>query len=142
MAEGSMTRAEREAFLADVHVGVLAVDDPGRGPLTLPIWYLVEDGEVVISMDDTSKKFRLLEAAGRATMVVQSEALPYAYVSIEGPVRAERPTDRDPLDFASRYLGDFAQMYVDANPPTEHTVEIHLTPEHWNTMDFGKLLGG
>ena len=28
-----MTKAEREAFLADVHVGVLAVDEPGRGPL-------------------------------------------------------------------------------------------------------------
>jgi hypothetical protein len=25
-----MTREEREAFLADVHVGVLAIDEPGR----------------------------------------------------------------------------------------------------------------
>ena len=40
-----MTKEERAAFLADVHVGVLAVDEPGRGPLSLPIWYLV-DGEV------------------------------------------------------------------------------------------------
>ncbi len=141
MAEGSMTRAEREAFLADVHVGVLAVDDPGRGPLTLPIWYLVEDGDVVISMDDTSKKFRLLEAAGRASMVAQTEAPPYRYVSVEGPVRVVRPDDRDPLDLAGRYLGDFGPVYVEANPPNEHTVEVHLTPEHWNTMDFGKLLG-
>ena len=33
---GAMTRPEREAFLADVHVGVLAVDEPGRGPMALP----------------------------------------------------------------------------------------------------------
>ena len=46
MADGAMTKAEREAFLADVHVAVLAVDEPGRGPLSLPIWYLVDgDGD-------------------------------------------------------------------------------------------------
>ena len=28
-----MTKAEREAFLAEVHIGVLAVDEPGRGPV-------------------------------------------------------------------------------------------------------------
>jgi nitroimidazol reductase NimA-like FMN-containing flavoprotein (pyridoxamine 5'-phosphate oxidase superfamily) len=42
MATGSMTKAEREAFLADVHVAVLAVDEPGRGPMAIPVWYLYE----------------------------------------------------------------------------------------------------
>jgi nitroimidazol reductase NimA-like FMN-containing flavoprotein (pyridoxamine 5'-phosphate oxidase superfamily) len=36
MSSGSMTKAEREAFLADVHVGVLAVDEPGRRPMSAP----------------------------------------------------------------------------------------------------------
>ena len=40
----SMTRAEREAFLADVHVGVLAIPEAGRGPLSAPIWYGYEPG--------------------------------------------------------------------------------------------------
>ena len=53
---GTMTVAEREAFLADVHVGVLAVDEPGRGPHALPIWYLYEDGEVLIGIDGSSRK--------------------------------------------------------------------------------------
>ena len=35
----SLTGAEREAFLAGVHVAVLSVSDPGRGPLTVPVWY-------------------------------------------------------------------------------------------------------
>ena len=49
-ANGAMTKAEREAFLADVHVGVLAVDEPGRGPLALPIWYLVDGDDIVMSI--------------------------------------------------------------------------------------------
>jgi hypothetical protein len=29
----AMTRQEREAFLADVHVGIISIADEGRGPL-------------------------------------------------------------------------------------------------------------
>ena len=72
-----MTREEREAFLADVHIGILSVDEPGRGPTALPIWYLVEDGDVIIGIDGASLKARLLRAAGRATLTVQTETPPY-----------------------------------------------------------------
>ena len=39
-----MSRDEREAFLADLHVGILAIDEPGRGPMAMPIWYIYKDG--------------------------------------------------------------------------------------------------
>ena len=35
----SMTVAERQAFLAEPHIGVISLADPDRGPLTAPIWY-------------------------------------------------------------------------------------------------------
>jgi nitroimidazol reductase NimA-like FMN-containing flavoprotein (pyridoxamine 5'-phosphate oxidase superfamily) len=35
----TMTRLEREAFLADVHVGMISIAEEGRAPLTVPIWY-------------------------------------------------------------------------------------------------------
>ena len=35
----AMTKAEREAFLADVHVAVVSIPEAGRGPLTVPVWY-------------------------------------------------------------------------------------------------------
>jgi nitroimidazol reductase NimA-like FMN-containing flavoprotein (pyridoxamine 5'-phosphate oxidase superfamily) len=34
-----MTREERESFLTEVHVGVLAVEHAGRAPLAVPVWY-------------------------------------------------------------------------------------------------------
>jgi nitroimidazol reductase NimA-like FMN-containing flavoprotein (pyridoxamine 5'-phosphate oxidase superfamily) len=141
MAEGSMTRGEREAFLADVHVGVLAVEQPGRGPLALPIWYLVEDGDVLIGMGGSSKKAELLRAAGRATLTVQTEDPPYKYASVEGPVAIE-VHQRDDLEMASRYLGpELGRWYADHNPSTTESVVVRLTPEHWLTKDFGKLMG-
>jgi nitroimidazol reductase NimA-like FMN-containing flavoprotein (pyridoxamine 5'-phosphate oxidase superfamily) len=142
MAAGSMTRTERETFLADLHVGVLGVEDPGRGPFCVPIWYLVDDdGTVVIHMDGTSKKARLLRSAGRASLVAQDEAPPYKYVSVEGSVTIG-PADDRLLEMATRYLGEeFGALYVEANPPTADSVVVRLVDEHWNTMDFAKLLG-
>jgi nitroimidazol reductase NimA-like FMN-containing flavoprotein (pyridoxamine 5'-phosphate oxidase superfamily) len=141
MSDGSMTKAEREAFLADVHVGVLSVNDPGRGPLSLPIWYLVDDGDVIMGMSGNSKKARLLRAAGRASLVAQTEEPPYKFVSVEGPVVVEA-TQRDDLEMATRYLGpEFGALYAEHNPSTAESVVARLTPEHWNTTDFAKLMG-
>jgi len=141
MADGSMTKAERDEFLADVHVGVLAIDQPGRGPLALPIWYLVEDGDVLIGMGGNSKKAELLRAAGRATLTVQTEEPPYKYASVEGPVVIESH-QRDDFEMASRYLGpELGRWYADNNASTPESVVVRLTPEHWLTKDFGKLMG-
>ena len=140
MAAGSMTVAEREAFLADVHVGILAIDEPGRGPLALPVWYQVEDGKIIMGMSGTSLKARLLRASGRATLTVQTEAPPYLYASVEGPVAVEA-TQRDDLSMATRYLGpELGQWYADNNPSTDESVLVTITPEHWRTMDFGKVM--
>ena len=140
MADGSMSSEERDAFLADVHVGILAIDEPGRGPLALPIWYQYEDGKVRIGMGGTSAKARLLRAAGRATMTVQTEDPPYKYVSVEGPVSVEA-SQRDDLSMASRYLGpELGKWYAENNPSTDESVVAVLTPEHWRTHDFGKSL--
>ena len=55
-----MTREEREAFLAGVHVGVLSIDEPGRGPLSVPVWYLYESGgEIVLVTRPEARKARL-----------------------------------------------------------------------------------
>lgn len=136
-----MTKAEREAFLADVHVGVLAIEQPGQGPLALPIWYLVEDGDVIMGMGGGSKKAQLLRAAGRASLTVQTEDAPYKYASVEGPVVIEQ-RQRNDFEMGSRYLGpELGRWYADNNPSSEDSVVVRLTPERWLTQDFGKLMG-
>ena len=136
---GAMTIAERVAFLEAAHVGVLAVDEPGRGPHALPIWYLYEDGEVLIGIDGASRKAELLRAAGRASLTVQTETAPYQYVSVEGPVVLE-PATHDELALAARYLGaEVGAWYVEHNPRPEDALTVRLRPERWRTFDFAKL---
>lgn len=138
MADPDMTPDEREAFLADLHVGVLSIQRDGKGPLAVPIWYEYEDGQVLIHMSGESAKARLLRRHGRATMTVQNETPPYQYVMVEGPVTvAHEQRDVEPL--AIRYLGDkIGRQYAAANPPSGDSVVARLTPERWLTTDYSK----
>ena len=133
-----MTEAERDGFLTDVRVGILAVERPGKGPLALPVWYEYTDGSIVISIGNDSAKAKLLRRAGRATFTVQDERPPYRYVSAEGPVDVTREA-ADVTDLAIRYLGpDLGRQYAAANPPDDDTAIVRLTPERWLTCDYRK----
>ena len=136
-----MTPEAAAAFLTDVHVGVLAIEHPGHGPLALPIWYQYEDGDVIIGMSGSSLKAKLLRAAGRASLTVQTETPPYRYVSVEGPVVVSAE-QRDDLSMATRYLGpEMGKWYAENNPSTSASVVARLTPGKWRTADFSTALG-
>ncbi len=141
MGQLDMTPEERDAFLADVRVGVLAIARDDKGPLALPIWYRYEDGHIVIGMAADSLKARLLGRAGRATMTVQDETPPYRYVSVEGPVTVGRE-DTDPLAMPTRYLGaELGRWYAEQNDGADpdESVVVRLTPKRWLTCDYGKM---
>src|SRR5512138_2187206 len=107
MSSLAMSRAEREAFLAETRVAIVSIAEPGRGPLTVPIWYRYEIGGAVHFVTGArSRKARLIEKAGRIGLCVQSETPPYRYVSLEGPVQIGTPDrEGDVRQTAIRYLG-------------------------------------
>ena len=139
-----MSRDEREAFLAKPHVGVLAVDHPGRAPLAVPIWYRYSPGgDLGILTHPDSVKAKLIEVAGRFSLCVQSEHLPYKYVMVEGPVIETRPCDieADARPMARRYLGEsMGDRYIEDGDDSS-SVLIVMRPEHWFTVDYGKTAG-
>lgn len=140
----AMTKKEREAFLADVRVGVLTVADGERGPLTCPVWYsYAPGGDIVFVTGKASKKAALLRASGRASFLVQSEELPYKYVSIEGPIAGleDADVDADVRPIARRYLGEeIGDAYVTStraeNPDGD--VIVRIRPQRWQTVDYAK----
>src|SRR5512144_2290748 len=104
----AMTKGEREAFLADVHVAVISIAEEGRGPLAVPVWYMYEPGGVVrFTTGGGSKKADLLRRAGRMSLCVQTESPPYKYLTVEGPITIGTPDfERDLRRVAHRYLGE------------------------------------
>jgi hypothetical protein len=140
-----MTKEERQAFLADVHIGVISIADMGRAPLTVPIWYAYEaGGDLAIVTGRESRKGRLLTVAGRFSLCVQTEKPPYKYVSVEGPIISNEPADieRDLRPLARRYLGhDQGDRYIEEtrNLPThQDQLLIRMRPQRWLTADYSK----
>jgi PPOX class probable F420-dependent enzyme len=141
-----MTREEREAFLAGVHVGILAVADPGHGPLTVPVWYAYEPGGTVDIITETgSRKAERMRAAGRVSLCAQTETPPYQYVSVEGSLTAlgDAPGVEERRAMAYRYLGpDIGDLYLEATAEDAvRSVVFRMTPERWLTTDFAKQFG-
>lgn len=137
----AMTRAEREEFLADTHVALLAIEQEGRGPFLVPVWYWYRPGsDVHIVTGGASHKVPLLQKAKRATLCVQTETMPYKYVTIEGPVTiVDRPDhDRDVREVALRYLGpQLGEAYLAATAVEHETaVLVRIMPRRWQTVDF------
>ena len=141
-----MTQEEREAFLADVHVGVISIGDPGRGPLSTPIWYDYRpDVGLWIITSRSSRKGIALDKAERFSLVAQTEEAPlYKYVSVEGPVVEVRPADRetDTRPMAHRYFGtQLGDAYIDSESDDDGHVYL-MQPQRWLTVDYAKLAPG
>jgi nitroimidazol reductase NimA-like FMN-containing flavoprotein (pyridoxamine 5'-phosphate oxidase superfamily) len=141
-----MSGDEREAFLADVHVGIMSVNQASLGPLSVPVWYsYAPGGAVSVITGAQSRKAQLIAQSGRFSLCAQTEAAPYKYVSVEGPVTStESPVDPDERRaIAHRYLGpEFGDMYLEATAAeAEHSCIIRMTPEFWLTSDFAKQYG-
>jgi hypothetical protein len=141
----AMSAAEREQFLAGLHVGVLSVAaGAGRAPLAVPVRYDYQaGGQVSVITGRSSRKGVAVLAAGRITLCAQDEKPPYRYVSVEGPVVTEDLDPAERLAMARRYLGaEGGDQYVASNPdPAGENMMIRMRPEHWLSVDYGKQSG-
>jgi hypothetical protein len=142
MADNRLSVRDREQFLAEPHIAALSVSDgAGRGPLTVPIWYQYEPGgEAWVLTEAGSWKARLIQAAGRFTLMVDRVAPTVRYVSVEGPVTRTVPgTDAHLREITERYVPpEKVAAYLEfAKADFGEQVAIYLRPQRWLTADLG-----
>lgn len=138
-----MSKEEREAFLADVHIGVVSIAEEGRGPLTVPVWYDYQPGgDLRIATDRGSRKGKLLARGGRFSLLAQVETPPYKYVSVEGRIVSIEQADieRDMRPIARRYLGkEGGDGFIEKmRSELADTAIFRMRPERWLTSDYSK----
>lgn len=149
MADLRMTETEREAFLAEPRVAVIAISrDDGRPPLTTPVWYHYAPGGNLTfytkgNPGQPAAKTVLLERAGVLSVCVQRAELPYKYATIEGRLTGTtRPPSEDQLlAIVRRYLPEEDARGFVATDLVETGTDLVLftiRPERWLTADFGK----
>lgn len=131
----------RQQLLAEPHVSILAVERAGHAPIAVPIWHQYQPGgDAWVLVVGDSEKARLMRAAGRATLVVDTVEPRIRYASASCVVVDERPaTERDALELATRYLGPEggAGFVEQTRARLEHEVVVTLRPIAWRSADLG-----
>ncbi len=146
-----MTEQERQEFVAGPHVAVLSVArDGSRLPHATPVWYAYEPGGDVTFFTGTqgrrSRKAELIGRAGAASLTVQREDFPAAYVTVEGTVVGEErpPSAERALAIAGRYMPEEqARGFVgeELAGPTGEFVLFRIRPDRWLSFDFAAEAG-
>jgi len=120
----------REFLSAGTRTGKLAYAGQDGRPLVAPIWFIVEDGDLVFNTGKDTAKGRALARDPRATLCVDLEEPPYGFVQVQGEAElSEDPGElvRTATAIAARYMGrDRAEEFGQRNgAPGELVVRLH-----------------
>jgi nitroimidazol reductase NimA-like FMN-containing flavoprotein (pyridoxamine 5'-phosphate oxidase superfamily) len=137
----ALPERERQEFLAEPHVAALSVDaGPHRAPLVVPIWYQYEPGgDIWFHTSVGSRKAKLIDAAGRVSLMVDEAGPRVRYVSVEGPVVHTEPgTYEHVRAMTARYLPPERVEPFLEYAMAEHGEQVvyHVRPQRWLSADL------
>ena len=125
---------ERRTFLSfGTRTGKLATVRPDGRPHVQPIWFVLDGDDLVFLTGATTVKGRNLRRDPRASLVVDDETPPFAYVRVDG--RVELSEDPDVMlewstRIARRYMGaSQADAYGRRNAVPGELL-VRLVPAH------------
>ena len=94
-----------EDFLKGVHFAKLATLNKSGSPQVTPVWYMYDDGKLIINTTADRVKYRNILRDQRVALLVDEE---YKYVTISGRARVaeERDAHKDIETLAIMYTGE------------------------------------
>jgi PPOX class probable F420-dependent enzyme len=146
----TLSEAELAELLEGERVAVVSSLGARGWPHSMPLWFVVREGEVWIWTYAKSQKVRNLERDPRATLLIETG---HEYQELRGAmIEAEAVIHRDfetVLGFAEeltlRYGGDISSLGADAKAALEaqapKRVAIQFRPRRTATWDHRKLGG-
>jgi PPOX class probable F420-dependent enzyme len=98
---------EVTSLLEKPYTAVIASVRPDGHPVSVPTWFLLEDGRVLVNMDEGRKRLEYLRNDPRVSLTVYDPNDPVTHVSMQGRV-VEFVDDHELVDIdrlAQRYAG-------------------------------------
>ena len=119
----------RDFLTHGTRTGKLAYLAAGGRPLVAPVWFIVEGDSLVFNTNSQTAKGRALARDPRASLCVDLEEPPYAFVQVQGEAElSEDPAEllRTATVIAARYMGgDRAEEFGKRNAvPGELVVRL------------------
>ena len=134
-----MTPEETTAFLlSGTRTGKLAWVSQTGAPHVAPIWFVLDGDDVIFNTHEDSGKAKALAREGRASLVVDLEEPPYAFVKIDGTVTIEDDLEQVKavaMQIGGRYMGaDRAEEFGARNGVPGELI-VRLTPTKVTALD-------
>jgi len=107
-------------------IGWLTTVTPEGQPQTFPVWFLWEDGEVLVYGDFRAKRNDNLRANPRVSLHLDSNAGGGDVIVIEGEARFE--PDAPPVEANAAYLAKYGAWISDFLVSPEKMAEIYSLP--------------
>ena len=129
----STTDPEVNKFLTEgTRTGKIAYTNAAGRVLVAPIWFIVEDGDLIFNPGAATVKGKFLARERQVTICVDLEEPPYAFVQVQGDAElSDDPSEllRTATAIAARYVGpDRASEYGQRNGvPGELVVRVRPT---------------
>jgi PPOX class probable F420-dependent enzyme len=134
MARGSLSRDEftpqiKEFLMEGTRTAKLATLMPSGWPHVMPVWFVLDEDEVVFTTGRDTVKGRYLRRDERVSLCVDDERPPFAYVHVRGLATVQEQAE-DLLEWttriAARYVGaEQAAAYGRRNAvPSELLVRV------------------
>ena len=95
-----------EFLSAGTRTGILGYVAPDGRPLVAPVWFIVDNGELVFNTGRNTAKGHALERDSRVVICVDDPHPPYSFVQVQGTASAEDGAE-DLLEIATRIGGRY-----------------------------------
>jgi PPOX class probable F420-dependent enzyme len=129
-----MSETEWRAFLQEgTRTGKLATTRRDGRPHVVPIWFVLEDDDLVFNTGAQTVKGRSLARTGWASLCVDDDRPPYSFVTVSGPVTISADLE-DVLPYATRigarYMGDEVAEQFGRRNAVDGELLVRLRAEH------------
>ena len=108
--------ADVAEFLIRPNYATISVVRPDGQPISYPTWYLFEDGQIVVNMDDGRKRIEHLRRDPRVALSAMDPHDWVTHVSIVGHVAEWIPTPTSSTSTASRRTTTASAMETGTGP--------------------------
>jgi hypothetical protein len=131
MADNSIPDSHRD--LLDGQVLTLATVGVDGYPQMSEVWFLVEDGQVAMSLNTRRQKVKNLETEPACTVLLLDLQNPYRYLEIRGTAVVAPDDDRA---FAERVGAKYNTDLREHDAPGDRRVIVRVVPVHVNAVDM------
>lgn len=124
---------ESHADLLQAEFATLATTTADGTPNQTEVWFLYEDGQLKLSLNDTRVKTKHLRLRPKCSLLILDLKNPYRYVDIRGVARIE---DDAGHSFADRVGAKYSSDLGEDDGPGEGRVVVTIEPRKVFAVDM------